>query len=93
VIEQIHILQEEQIKTPTSEANLWLAVIDQAIEDLSNPDLREPALEWFASTSERPATFRWICDHLNLSASAVCTALARRENRKNLPAGKFYLAL
>ena len=80
MIEQTQILQESRIKIPTAEANLWLAVIDQAIEDLSNPDLREPALEWFASTSDRPATFRWICDHLDLNASA---AVIRRESRQN----------
>jgi hypothetical protein len=89
MMEEIQILQEGRINTPTAEANLWLAVIEQAIEDLSNPDLREAALEWFTSTSDRPATFRWICDHLHLSASAVCTALARRESRNNLPSGKF----
>ena len=78
MMEQIQILQEERINTPTAEANLWLAVIEQAIEDLSDPDLREAALEWFASTSDRPASFRWICDYLDLNASAVCIALTRR---------------
>ena len=87
--EQIQIFPEERIKTPTSEANLWLAVIDQAIEDLSDPDLREAALQWFASTSDRLASFRWICDYLDLNASAVCAALRRRESRQNLHAGKF----
>ena len=82
-MEQIQILQQELIKTSTSEANLWLAVIYQAIEDLSDPDLRQAALEWFASTSDRPASFRWICDHLDLNASAVCSAVIRRESRQN----------
>jgi len=77
-MEQIQIFQEARIKTPTSEANLWLAVIDQAIEDLEDPDLRDAALEWFASTSDRPASFQWICDHIDLNASAVCAALTRR---------------
>ena len=78
MMEQIQILQEERINTPTAEANLWLAVIDQAIEDLSDPDLREAALEWFGSTSYSPASFCWICDYLDLNASAVCIALTRR---------------
>jgi hypothetical protein len=82
-MEQIQILQQERIKTSTSEANLWLAVIYQAIEDLSDPDLRQAALEWFASTSDRPASFRWICDHLDLNASAVCSAVIWRESRQN----------
>ena len=88
MIEQIHILQEEQIKTPTSEANLWLAVIEQAIEDLSDPELREAALEWFTSTSHSPSSFCWICDHLDLNASAVWAALTRRQSPQNRRAGK-----
>ena len=88
MMEQIQILQEARIETPTAEANLWLAVIDQAIEDLSDPDLREAALEWFASTSYSPASFCWICDHLDLNASAICAALMRRQSPKNLRTGK-----
>jgi hypothetical protein len=53
-MEQIQILQVERIKTPSPEVNLWLAVIDQAIEDLSDPDLREAAL----NGSPRPRTGR-----------------------------------
>ncbi len=89
-MEQLQILQEERINTPTAEANLWLAVIDQAIEDLWDPDLREAALEWFASTSDRPASFRWICDYLDLNASAVCARLTPRQGRQNLHAGKSF---
>src|SRR6266545_836067 len=87
-MEQIQILQVERIKTPSSEANLSLAVIDQAIADLSDQDLHEAALEWFASTSDRPASFRWICDYLDLNASAVCAALRRRQSGQTLHAGK-----
>jgi hypothetical protein len=81
-MEKIQILQEERIEIKTPEAELWRAVIDQAINDLSDPDLGEATVEWFTSASDRPGTFRWICDHLNLNASAVWTSLAQRESRK-----------
>jgi len=82
-MEEIQILQEERIEIKTPEAELWRAVIDQAINDLSDPDLGQAAIEWFTSVSEQPGTFRWVCEHLNLNASAVCSALAQRKDRKN----------
>jgi hypothetical protein len=82
-MKQIPILNEGRIETTTPEAELWRAVIDQAIDDLSDPDLREAAVEWFTSVSEQPGTFRWVCEHLNLNAPAVCSALAQRKDRKN----------
>jgi hypothetical protein len=36
-MEQIPILNEERIETTSPEAELWRAVIDQAIADLSDP--------------------------------------------------------
>jgi hypothetical protein len=82
-MEQIPILNDERIETKTPEAELWRAVIDQAIADLSDPDLGEAAVEWFTSVSEEPGTFRWICEHLDLDASAVRSALLQRKDRKN----------
>ena len=82
-MEQIQVLQEERIKIESPEAELWRAVINQAIDDLSDPDLGEATVEWFTSVSEQPGTFRWICAHLDLNASAVWSALAQRKDRKN----------
>ena len=82
-MEQIPILNEERIETKTPEAELWRSVIDQAIDDLSDPDLGEAAVEWFTSVSEEPGTFRWVCEHLDLNASAVWSALRQRKDRKN----------
>ena len=82
-MEQIPILNKERIETKTPEAELWRAVIDQAIDDLSDPNLREAAVEWFTSVSEQPGTFRWVCHHLDLNASAVWSALIQRKDRKS----------
>jgi hypothetical protein len=90
-MEQIPILNKERIETKTPEAELWRAVIDQAIDDLSDPDLGEAAVEWFTSVSEQPGTFRWVCEHLDLNASAVWSALSQRKNRKK-PAKLFAYA-
>ncbi len=90
-MEQIPILIEERIETKTPEAELWRAVIDQAIDDLSDPDLGEATIEWFTSASDEPGTFRWICVHLDLNASAVWAALSQRKDRKK-PAKLFVCA-
>jgi hypothetical protein len=90
-MEQIPILIEERIETKTPEAELWRAVIDQAIDDLSDPDLGEATIEWFTSASDEPGTFRWICVHLDLNASAVWAALSQRKDRKK-PAKLFACA-
>jgi hypothetical protein len=71
-------LQEERIKTELPEANLWRAVINQAIDDLSQAKLRQASLEWFASTARGPGTFQWACDQLDLNASAVWVALNKK---------------
>jgi hypothetical protein len=82
-MEQIPILNDERIETKTPEAELWRAVIDQAIDDLSDADLGEAAVEWFTSVSEQPTSFRWVCHHLDLNASAVWSALVQRKDLKN----------
>src|SRR6266542_3785944 len=90
-MEQIPILNEERIETKTPEAELWRVVIDQAIDDLSDSDLGETTIEWFTSASDEPGTFRWICVHLDLNASAVWAALTQRKDRKK-PAKLFACA-
>ncbi len=68
-------LEQEQIKNEIPEADLWRAVIDQAIDDLSQPKLHRAAVEWLASTGHGPGSFRWACDHLDLNPTAVWGAL------------------
>ena len=68
---------EERIKTEIPDANLWRAVIDQAIEDLSQPKLRQAAVDWFGSTTQQPGSFRWACDHLDLNPAVVWSALKK----------------
>lgn len=70
-------IKENQFKIP--EANLWVAVIDQAVEDLSQPSLRQAAMQWLSSTARGLGSFRWACDHLDLNASAVRVALNKSE--------------
>jgi hypothetical protein len=86
-------LQEERIKTANPDANLWRAVIDQAIEDLSQPKQRQAAVDWFASTSHNPGSFRWACDHLDLNPSAVWAALKKAKELEKTFAtlGSFFL--
>jgi hypothetical protein len=77
------MIQENEFKIP--EAGLWVAVIDQAVEDLSHPNLCQAAVQWFYSTARGPGSFRWACDHLDLNASAVRAALNKsKELEKTL---------
>jgi hypothetical protein len=48
---------EERIKTEIPDANLWRAVIEQAVEDLSQPKLRQAAVDWFTSSAQGPGIF------------------------------------
>ena len=57
----------EVVRKAIPEVNLWVAVIDQAIEDLRSPNRREAAIRWLVSDERRPASFRWACDHLDLN--------------------------
>ena len=89
-------LQNERIKTEIPDANLWRAVIDQAIEDLSQPKLRQAAVDWFASTAHEPGSFRWACDHLDLNPSAVLAALNKSKELEKTFAtlgGTFFLRM
>lgn len=81
MMEDIPTLSDERIQIKTPEVDLWLAVIDQAIGDLSDPDLCNAAAEWFTSTSDQPGTFLWICEQLDFDAPAVRSALFKRAMR------------
>ena len=80
-MQEIPTLSEERIKLTCPEVDLWLAVVDQAIGDLSDPDLCDAAAKWFTSTSDQPGTFLWICEQLDFDAPAVRSALFKRAMR------------
>jgi hypothetical protein len=86
-------LQEERIKTENPDANLWRAVVEQAIEDLSQPRLRQAAMTWFTSSARGPGSFHWACDHLDLNPAAVWSALnkAKELEKTSAPLGTFFL--
>ena len=44
-------LEQERIKPDLPEANLWRAVIGQAIDDLSQPALQQAAVDWLTWTA------------------------------------------
>ncbi len=70
---------EGEIKKDFPEATLWLAVIDQAIDDLSDPTKHQAATDWFTSAAQGPGSFRWACDHLDLNHAAVWAALSKAD--------------
>jgi hypothetical protein len=57
------------------EAELWAAVLTQAIDDLDGmrllPVIRRSAKCWFQSKNHDPGSFLWICEFLGLAASSV----------------------
>jgi hypothetical protein len=59
----------------SSERQLWSAVLGLAIEDYTdsrtNTQNRRVIRVWLASESHEPASFLWICDHLEIDAMAV----------------------
>jgi hypothetical protein len=69
------------------ERRLWAAVIIQAIYDLdaAATGVRDFARRWFLSDNYKFGSFRWICDQLDLSASAVRRHIL---DRKMQPAGR-----
>jgi hypothetical protein len=58
-----------------NERELWTAVLGLAIEDLKDGRTGAGALHctrlWFVSDDYEPGSFLWICDHLELDASAI----------------------
>jgi hypothetical protein len=68
----------EVVRKQIPEANLWVAVLDQAIEDILNPCRREAAIHWLLSDSRKIGNFRWVCEHLDLNPHAVRAATSSR---------------
>jgi hypothetical protein len=84
-----HILSELQTEQPChlmiSERRLWVAVLEQAIIDLSGPNgvrggerrrLRTFSRLWFTSDNDQPGSFLWVCESLQLDPSWVRNQLA-----------------
>jgi len=80
------------------EAELWAAVLSQAIDDLHRMRLlpikrqllvRRSAECWFQSKNHDLGSFLWICDFLGLAASSVRASISesRPDNKENLAAG------
>ena len=56
-----------------SDRNLWLAVINLALDDLTatKPPLKRSARAWFLSSNTNVGSFLWVCDRLGLESTAV----------------------
>jgi hypothetical protein len=71
------------------EAELWTAVILQAIDDLDrrtslSPSwARDSAREWFASDSDVAGSFIWTCHVINVDPSFIRSRLAKKHRMKN----------
>src|SRR4051794_35696095 len=76
------------------EADLWTAVILQAIQDLSSdsPDKRDTALLWFNSTKDGACSFLWACRLINVEPGFVRSALRKQslliESQSNVLIGQ-----
>ena len=70
----------------TPEAELWAAVLIQAIDDLherrSLPVIRRSAKCWFESKNHDAGSFLWICEFLGLAASSVRAKYLREPTRQ-----------
>ena len=70
------------------EAELWTAVILQAIDDLSRRTQLSPrsaqtyAREWFASNSDEVGSFIWTCHVINVDPSFIRSRLAKKHRIK-----------
>jgi hypothetical protein len=71
------------------EAELWTAVILQAIDDLARRTLLTPrsaqvsAREWFASESDAVGSFIWTCHLIDLDPNFIRSRLAKKHRMRN----------
>jgi hypothetical protein len=71
------------------EAELWTAVILQAIDDLDRRTSLTPrsaqdsAREWFASESDAVGSFIWTCHVINVDPNFIRSQLAKKNRMKN----------
>ena len=56
-----------------SDRDLWLAVINQALDDLTATErpLKRSARAWFLSSNRNAGSFIWVCDLVGLEPTAV----------------------
>lgn len=62
------------------EAELWTAVIQQAIQDISSPDSyeQESARSWFNSSTDAVGSFIWACNVIDIEPSFIRTSLQKQ---------------
>jgi hypothetical protein len=71
------------------EAELWTAVILQAIDDLdrrtslTTRSAQDSAREWFASESDAVGSFIWTCHVIDLDPNFISSRLAKKHRMKN----------
>jgi hypothetical protein len=71
------------------EAELWISVILQAIDDLDRRTALSPrsaqysAREWFASESDEVGSFIWTCHVINVDPDFIRSRLAKKHRIKN----------
>jgi hypothetical protein len=72
------------------EAELWTAVMVQAIDDLDRRTLsssisaQHSAREWFASESDVVGSFVWACHVINVDPDFIRSRLVKKQRIKNL---------
>jgi hypothetical protein len=64
-----------------SDRDLWLAVINLALDDLTATEtpLQRSARAWFLSSNTNVGSFLWVCDRLGLEPTAVQRRVCLRE--------------
>lgn len=65
---------------PTPEQRLWVAVLEQAVEDLRRHCPKAKA--WFRATSEEPGSYLWICEVLGIRAERFRALAMKPKQRK-----------
>lgn len=74
---------------------LWCAIVASAVEDLASRDARRHsmAVTWLEQSSGEPGSFEWVCEKLDLDATAVrerlfgSDAVALRHMRERISSG------
>jgi hypothetical protein len=98
-----HIVEREAVAL-SPEHKLMIAVLTRALSDALKPITifnqsgrskikhRENALAFFASDSEEPFSFRWLCEHVSVDPEGLrerIQALVQADNREQLFAQLF----
>lgn len=66
------------------EAQIWMAVLRQAIYDLGRKSYVGSARRWMDSRTTTPGSFLWICANLDIDENALKHAVMSRAGRERL---------